>query len=69
VPEDVALALLVCLIPQGQALLSPTSEGMLFAELISILSTLASAGSGRGHVDLFRAAMEWLATCRFFFFS
>jgi hypothetical protein len=66
VPEEVSLTLLGCLIPQGNALLSPSSEGMPFAELMSILSTLASAGSGIGHVQLFRTAAEWLSTCRYF---
>ena len=65
VPEEVSLTLLGCLVPQGNALLSPNSEGMAFAELMSILSTLASAGSGVGHVQLFRAATEWLAICRY----
>jgi len=65
VPEEVSLTLLSCLIPLGNSLLSPTSEGMPFADLISILATLASAGSGVGHVQLFRASTEWLATCRY----
>jgi len=65
VPEEVSLTLLSCLIPLGNSLLSPTSEGMPFAELISILATLASAGSGVGHVQLFRVSTEWLATCRY----
>ena len=69
VPEEVSLTLLSCLIPLGNSLLSPTSEGMPFAELISILATLASAGSGVGHVQLFRASTEWLATCRYNFMS
>jgi E3 ubiquitin-protein ligase UBR4 len=64
VPEEVSLTLLGCLVPQGNALLSPSSEGMPFAELMSILATLASAGSGVGHVQLFRACTEWLSTCR-----
>ena len=58
------MSLLSCLIPQGKALLSPTSFGMPFSELMSILATLASSGSGVGHVQLFRAATEWLSMCR-----
>ena len=64
VPEEVSLSLLGSLIPQGKTLLSPTSYGMPFSELMSILATLASSGSGVGHVQLFRAATEWLSICR-----
>ena len=66
VPEEVALTILNCLLSKniGSELLLPTSEGMPFSDLMVVLKTLASAESGVGHVQLFRACTEWMSTCR-----
>lgn len=66
VPEEVALTILNCLLGKniGSELLLPTSEGMPFSDLMAVLTTLANAESGVGHVQLFRACTEWMATCR-----
>ena len=68
VPEEVALTILNTLLSKniGSELLLPTSEGMPFSDLMVVLTTLANAESGVGHVQLFRACTEWMATCRNF---
>ena len=60
VGEEVSRAILTALIPMGSQVLSPTSEGIGFAELMLVMETLAEAGSGSGHAALFQAAMGWL---------
>ncbi len=50
----------MALIPMGSQILSPTSEGIGFAELMVVMATLAEAGSGSGHTALFQAATGWL---------
>ena len=60
VGEEVAKAILTALIPMGSEILSPTSEGIGFAELMVVMATLAEAGSGSGHAVLFKAAIGWL---------
>ena len=60
VGEEVAKAILTALIPMGSEILSPTSEGIGFAELMVVMATLAEAGSGSGHAALFKAAIGWL---------
>ncbi|XP_054271979.1 E3 ubiquitin-protein ligase UBR4-like isoform X4 [Macrosteles quadrilineatus] len=61
--EDVAVTLLEALIPIGSQLLS-TAEGVGFKELMVVMATLADAGSGRGHLQLFMAAVQWLDICK-----
>ena len=58
--EEVSKAILTALIPMGSQILSPTSEGIGFAELMVVMATLAGAGTGSGHVALFEAATGWL---------
>lgn len=60
VGEEVAMAILEALIPMGSQILSPTSEGIGFSELMVVMATLAGAGSGTGHVCLFKVAAGWL---------
>lgn len=57
--EEVAVTLLEALIPIGSQLLS-TAEGVGFKELMVVMATLADAGSGRGHLQLFTASIQWL---------
>lgn len=64
VGEDVANAILNALIPMGSEILSPATEGIGFAELMVVMATLASAGSGTGHIPLFKAAASWLQLCK-----
>ncbi|KAK2146043.1 hypothetical protein LSH36_637g01015 [Paralvinella palmiformis] len=47
--EEVPKAILNALIPMGSHILSPTSEGIGFSELMVVMATLAGAGSGSGH--------------------
>ena len=62
--EEVATAILNALIPMGSEMLAPVSEGIGFAELMVVMATLAGAGSGTGHLSLFRAATGWLQLCQ-----
>ena len=64
VTEDVAQAILKTLIPMASSALAAPNESMAFAELLSVMSTLASAGSGSGHIKLFRSSNEWLEICK-----
>lgn len=63
VSEDVALILLKALLPLGSQILSPTLEGAGFTELMVVMTTLADAGTGKGHMHLFPATTEWIALC------
>ena len=61
VGEEVAKSILTALLPLGETILSSTSaNGMSFSELLSVMATLAGAGSGAGHVTLVKAACDWL---------
>lgn len=57
---DVSITILQALIPLAYHILSPTIEGNRFSELMHIMSTLADAGSEKGHRLLFKAATEWV---------
>lgn len=35
-------------------------EGVSFTELMQVMSSLADAGSDKGHISLFQAAIEWI---------
>ena len=61
VGEGVATALLKALIPMGSELLAGTGDSPGFSELMPVMITLAGAGTGLGHVELFKAANDWLA--------
>lgn len=63
ISEDVALTLLKALLPLGSQILSPSLEGAGFNELMVVMTTLADAGSGKGHTHLFPAASEWISLC------
>ena len=61
VGEEVAKSILTALLPLGETILSSTSaDGMSFSELLSVMATLAGAGSGAGHVTLVKASCDWL---------
>ncbi|XP_065311151.1 E3 ubiquitin-protein ligase UBR4 isoform X4 [Dermacentor albipictus] len=64
VSTQVAGSFLTALVEIGTQLLSPASEGIGFSDLMVVMSTLASAGSGCGHLQLFKATTEWLETCK-----
>ena len=64
VDEEVASAFLSALIPMGSQILSSTSEVLVFSELMQIMTTLAGAGSGSGHLELIKAVINWLDTCK-----
>lgn len=64
VSEDVPVTILQALIPLGYHILSPAMEGVGFPELMRVMSTLADAGSHKGHVQLFYAATEWIELCK-----
>ena len=69
IPEEVALSILKCLLPMGAKALNPmptasaSTDGLGFGDLIVVMKTLAGAGSGIGHVQLFRECTGWLAVC------
>ena len=56
--------LLKCLCRIGEQLLTPTSCGMRFPDLLEILVTLANEKCGSGHSILFRSAISWLVFCK-----
>nr|XP_037270039.1 E3 ubiquitin-protein ligase UBR4-like [Rhipicephalus microplus] len=64
VSTQMAGSFLAALIEIGTQLLSPASAGIGFSDLMDAMSTLANAGSGCGHLQLFKAATEWLEACR-----
>lgn len=53
-------SILRALVPLAYHILSPAIEGNGFPELMNIMSTLADAGSEKGHSLLFKAAIEWV---------
>lgn len=59
VGEGVCTVLLSTLIPMATEMLA-TGDGAGFPELMLIMSTLAGAGQGAGHLQLHRAAIDWL---------
>lgn len=62
--ENVSVTILQALIPWGYHILSSSIEGVGFPELMQVMSTLADAGSDKGHVLLFRAATDWVELCK-----
>ena len=67
VPEQVPHSILAMLVPLASDLLSPSvGAGVAFPDLMAVMSGLAAAGGGRGHVTLFPAALEWLAVVKQF---
>ncbi|XP_054157835.1 E3 ubiquitin-protein ligase UBR4-like [Oppia nitens] len=64
VDEEVATVFLSALIPMGSQILSSTSEVLGFSELMQIMTTLAGAGTGAGHLELIKAVIGWLDTCK-----
>ncbi len=64
VDEEVASAFLLALIPMGSQILSSTPDVLGFSELMLIMTTLAGAGSGSGHLELIKAVISWLDTCK-----
>ncbi|XP_069096233.1 E3 ubiquitin-protein ligase UBR4 isoform X5 [Pleurodeles waltl] len=63
VGEGVCTVLLSTLIPMATEILSG-SDGAGFPELMVVMATLASAGQGAGHLQLHRAALDWLGRCK-----
>uniref|UniRef100_A0A3B3SK32 Ubiquitin protein ligase E3 component n-recognin 4 n=1 Tax=Paramormyrops kingsleyae TaxID=1676925 RepID=A0A3B3SK32_9TELE len=63
VGEGVCTVLLSTLIPMATEMLA-TGDGAGFPELMVIMSTLAGAGQGAGHLQLHRAAIDWLTRCK-----
>lgn len=58
--EVVALTLLEALVPMASQLLL-VCQGTGFPQLMFVMSILAGAGSGKGHVTLFIAATQWIS--------
>ncbi|XP_055769976.1 E3 ubiquitin-protein ligase UBR4-like isoform X2 [Salvelinus fontinalis] len=63
VGEGVCTVLLSTLIPMATDMLA-NGDGAGFPELMVIMATLASAGQGAGHLQLHRAAIDWLTRCK-----
>ena len=64
VPEEVSLSILQCLIPMaGEILYDNSKKSAMFQDIMTVLTTLASAGSGIGHIQLFKACAEWMQVC------
>ena len=62
IPEEVSLTILNCLLPMATELLvkDQVKQCQVFQDLMMVLTTLANAGSGIGHVQLFRACADWM---------
>ncbi|XP_064423992.1 E3 ubiquitin-protein ligase UBR4 [Latimeria chalumnae] len=63
VGEGVCTVLLSTLIPMATDMLA-NGDGTGFPELMVVMATLASAGQGAGHLQLHRAAVDWLGKCK-----
>ncbi|XP_065141997.1 E3 ubiquitin-protein ligase UBR4 isoform X2 [Paramisgurnus dabryanus] len=63
VGEGVCTVLLSTLVPMATEMLA-SGDGAGFPELMIIMGTLASAGQGAGHLQLHRAAIDWLTRCK-----
>ncbi|ESP04880.1 hypothetical protein LOTGIDRAFT_156120, partial [Lottia gigantea] len=64
--ENVAGTLLTCLLPLGESLLNKPDRLGAFSSLMTVLQTLAGAGQGEGHLQLFKAATKWLESCKIY---
>ena len=61
VAEQVPLTILELLVPLAKELLAPSvASSLAFPDLMAVMSGLASAGNGAGHLVLFPAALDWL---------
>ena len=61
VVEQVPLTILELLLPLAKDLLAPSvASSLAFPDLMAVMSGLASAGHGQGHLVLFPAALDWL---------
>ncbi|XP_031787712.1 protein purity of essence isoform X2 [Nasonia vitripennis] len=69
ISDGVSVTILQALIPIAYRILSTTPEGVSFSELMQVMSTLADAGSDKGHILLFQSATEWLELCKQQFLS
>ena len=58
VPEEVAQTILKCLIPMADYALSPTSEGLGFEDLMTVMNTLAGKSKIFSSVILFWAILK-----------
>uniref|UniRef100_A0A4W3HBC8 Ubiquitin protein ligase E3 component n-recognin 4 n=1 Tax=Callorhinchus milii TaxID=7868 RepID=A0A4W3HBC8_CALMI len=63
VGEGVCTVLLNTLIPMATDMLA-NGDGTGFPELMVVMATLASSGQGAGHLQLHRAAVDWLCKCK-----
>lgn len=63
--EELAITLLKSMIPIATQILG-NLDGVGFSDLMSVMFTLADAGTGKGHAFLFTAAAEWLETAKQF---
>nr|XP_033777630.1 E3 ubiquitin-protein ligase UBR4 isoform X4 [Geotrypetes seraphini] len=63
VGEGVCTVLLSTLIPMATEMLA-NGDGTGFPELMAVMATLAGAGQGAGHLQLHRAALDWLGRCK-----
>ncbi|KAF5286898.1 hypothetical protein FQA39_LY00431 [Lamprigera yunnana] len=66
VSEDVAITILKALLPVASQILSPSLEGAGFTDLMVVITMLADAGIGKGHVHLFPATADWLDICKLY---
>lgn len=64
ISDGVSVTILQAIIPIAHRILSTTPEGVSFAELMQVMSTLADAGNDKGHVILFQSATEWIELCK-----
>ena len=62
VSEEVPRVILNTLTHMGGELFTPAALTAAHGGLVSAMATLASAGSGQGHVPLFAACADWLKT-------
>ena len=60
--NETVMTIFSCLTSLGTLLLSPTSEGMAFSDLMSVLVNLAEEESGLGHVQLFKVIFTYFRT-------
>uniref|UniRef100_A0A2C9K8S7 UBR-type domain-containing protein n=1 Tax=Biomphalaria glabrata TaxID=6526 RepID=A0A2C9K8S7_BIOGL len=64
--EDGVITILQSILPMGTTMLESgkPNDLLAFPDLMLIMQTLASAGTGNGHVHLFQSTIHWLELCK-----
>uniref|UniRef100_UPI00358DF698 E3 ubiquitin-protein ligase UBR4 n=1 Tax=Myxine glutinosa TaxID=7769 RepID=UPI00358DF698 len=64
VGEGVCTVLLSAMVQMAGEMVLGRASPAPFPDLLNVMATLANAGQGAGHLQLHRAAVAWLASCK-----